>query len=138
MKLSDIEDIGRIYALITKKALQADFKEMVEDHFEQRGSGSTCFVAEFEGKVAGFMISHVMPFSFGMENSAWIATMGVDPKYMGQRIGAMLASKIFEFYKAQGITNIYTSLRWDATDVISFFKTLGFERSDFINLAKSL
>ncbi len=138
MKPGDIEDIGRIYALITKKALQADFREVVEDHFEQRGSGPTCFVAELEGKVAGFMISHVMTFSFGMEKSAWIATMGVDPKYMGQRIGARLASKIFEFYKAQGITNIYTSLRWDATDVVSFFKTLGFERSDFINLVKSL
>jgi N-acetylglutamate synthase-like GNAT family acetyltransferase len=138
MRHSDIEAIERIYTLITKKALQADFRELVEDHFEQLGSGSTCFVAELEGKVVGFMIVHVMTFSFGMEKSAWIATMGVEPKHMGQRIGAKLASEIFEFYKAQGITSIYTSLRWDATDVVSFFKTAGFERSDFINLVKSL
>ena len=34
--------------------------------------------------------------------------------------------------------DIYTSVRWDSTDLLSFFKTLGFQRSDFINLHKSL
>lgn len=138
MRLDDTEDIERIYTLITKKPLQIDFRELVGDRFEQRGSESTCFVAELEGKVVGFMISHVMTFSFGLEKSAWIATMGVEPKYMGQQIGARLAVEIFEFYKAQGITNLYTSVQWDATDVVSFFKTLGFQRSDFFNLEKSL
>ena len=138
VRLDDIEDIERIYTLITKKALHVDFRKLVKDHFEQRDSESTCFVAEFEGKVVGFMISHVMTFSFGLEKSAWIATMGVEPKYMGQQIGARLAAEIFDFYKAQGITNLYTSVQWDATDVVSFFKTQGFHRSDFINLEKSL
>jgi len=64
--------------------------------------------------------------------------MGVEPKYMGKQIGARLAREIFEFYKAQGVTNLYTAVQWDATDLVSFFKTLGFHRSDFINLEKSL
>lgn len=138
VRLDDIEDIERIYTLITNKVLQVDFTELVKDHFEQRNSESTCFVADLKGKVVGFMISHVMTFSFGLEKSAWIATMGVEPKYMGQKIGARLAGEVFEFYKAQGITNIYTSVQWDATDVVTYFKTLGFHRSDFINLKKSL
>jgi ribosomal protein S18 acetylase RimI-like enzyme len=137
VRLDDIDDIVRIYTLITKKDLRLDFGELVKDHFEQRGSESTCFVAELEGKVVGFMISHVMTFSFGLEKSAWIATMGVEPKYMGQQIGARLADEIFEYYKAHGVTNLYTSVQWDATDVVSFFKTLGFHRSEFINLEKS-
>lgn len=95
-------------------------------------------MAEFEGKVVGFMISFVMTFNFGMEKSAWFATMEVEPKHMGQRIGARLAREMFAFYKDQGISNLYTSVQWDATDVVSFFKTLGFHRSDFINLEKSL
>ena len=53
-------------------------------------------------------------------------------------IGARLAKEIFAFYKGQGITNLCTSVQWDATDVVSFFKTLGFHRSNFINLEKSL
>ncbi|MBB5348711.1 N-acetylglutamate synthase-like GNAT family acetyltransferase [Desulfoprunum benzoelyticum] len=57
---------------------------------------------------------------------------------MGKQIGTRLAREIFAFYKDQSITNLYASVQWDATDVVSFFKTLGFHRSDFINLQKSL
>ena len=138
VRLDDIDDIERIYTLITKKGWHVDYRKLVKDHFEQPDSESTCFVAEFEGKVVGFMISHVMTFSFGLEKSAWIATMGVEPKYMGQQIGARLAAEIFDFYKAQGITNLFTAVQWDATDLVSFFKTQGFHRSNFINLEKSL
>jgi N-acetylglutamate synthase-like GNAT family acetyltransferase len=55
---------------------------------------------------------------------------------MGQGIGAGMAQKIFEIYKASGIETVYTSVRWDSTDMLSFFKTLGFDRSKFINLRK--
>jgi N-acetylglutamate synthase-like GNAT family acetyltransferase len=57
---------------------------------------------------------------------------------MGEGIGAKLAEEIFEIYRAQGIENVYTSVRWDSTDLLSFFKTLGFDRSNFINLRKDL
>ena len=73
-----------------------------------------------------------------MDKTAWIAFVGVDPKHMGQGIGKLLAQEIFKFYKAQGITEIFTSARWDSPDLLSFFKTLGFDRSDFINLNKVL
>jgi N-acetylglutamate synthase-like GNAT family acetyltransferase len=71
-----------------------------------------------------------------MPKSAWIATLGVDPTCMGQGIGESLAKEIFSYYKGQGIENVYTSVRWDSTDLLSFFKTLGFDRSNFINLRK--
>jgi N-acetylglutamate synthase-like GNAT family acetyltransferase len=73
-----------------------------------------------------------------VEKSAWIASLGVDPKYMGQGIGKRLAQEIFDVYKEKGIQNIFTSVRWDSADLLSFFKTLGFDRSDFINLRKQL
>jgi N-acetylglutamate synthase-like GNAT family acetyltransferase len=57
---------------------------------------------------------------------------------MGQDIGATLAEEILNYYKAQGVENVYTSVRWDSTDLLSFFKTLGFDRSNFINLRKVL
>jgi hypothetical protein len=49
-----------------------------------------------------------------------------------------MARKIFEVYKAAGIEKVYTSVRWDSTDLLSFFKTLGFDRSAFINLKKAI
>jgi len=95
-------------------------------------------VAELDGTVAGFMISYIMTLGFGIEKSAWIATLGVNPKYMGQGIGAQLSREVFKFYQAEGVHNVYTSVRWDSTDLLSFFKTLGFDRSNFINLRKVL
>ena len=130
----DADEISQIYAAITRTAVDSDFKRVVEDHALR--NDQACFVAELEEKVVGFMISYILTAGFGMTKSAWIATLGVDPNFMGMGIGASLAEEIFRYYKAQGINNVYTSVRWDSTDMLSFFKTLGFDRSNFINLRK--
>ena len=84
------------------------------------------------------MISYIVYGGFGLEKSAWIATLGVDTKFMGQGIGKRLAEEIFRVYQEKGIQHIYTSVRWDSVDLLSFFKTLGFDRSNFVNLKKDL
>ena len=132
----DADEISRIYAAITRKAVDSDFKRVVEDHALR--NDEACVVAEREKKVVGFMISYILTAGFGMNKSAWIATLGVDPNYMGMGIGASLAEEIFKYYKSQKVENVYTSVRWDSTDMLSFFKTLGFDRSNFINLRKSI
>lgn len=136
LRKEDADEVSRIYAAITMKAVDPDFKRVVEDH--ARRDDEACFVAEREGKIVGFMISYIVTAGFGIPKSAWIATLGVDPNFMGQEIGASLAKEIFKYYQAQGIENVYTSVRWDSTDLLSFFKTLGFDRSNFINLRKVL
>jgi ribosomal protein S18 acetylase RimI-like enzyme len=136
MKTEDAGEISRIYAAITRKPVEADFRRVVEEHAGHKRDA--CVVAEADGRIVGFMISYILTGGFGMAQSAWIATMGVDPDFMGQGIGARLAQEIFAFYRAQGIDNVYTSVRWDSTDMLSFFKTLGFDRSNFINLRKVL
>ena len=134
LKKEDAIEISKIYAAITMKPVNEDFKRVVEDHSTR--DNEACFVAEIQGKVVGFMISYILTAGFGEAKSAWIAILGVDPHFMGQGIGATLATEIFSFYKAEGIENVYTSVRWDSTDMLSFFKTLGFDRSNFINLRK--
>ncbi len=134
LKVEDAEAIAQIYADITRRPVEPDFKSVVEEH-AQSGE-EACFVAEHQGQVVGFMISYILTAGFGEAKSAWIATLGVDPKFMDQEIGASMAQKIFDIYKAAGIDNVYTTVRWDSTDLLSFFKTLGFDRSKFINLRK--
>ena len=136
LKIEDAEEITRIYAAITRKPASTDFKRVVEDH--ARREDGACFVAEMNGQVVGFMISTILTAGFGMPKSAWIATLGVSPDHMGQGIGAAMAEEIFAFYRSHGIENLYTAVRWDSTDMLSFFKTLGFDRSNFINLRKVL
>ena len=95
-------------------------------------------MAELNGKVVGYLISYTLIGGFGIAKSAWVANIGVNPKFMGQGIGEKMAEEIFKYYRNKGIKDIYTSVTWDSTDLLSFFKTLGFDRSEFINLKRSL
>ncbi len=136
LKKEDADSIAKIQAAITKKPIQDSFRQVIEEQSDSPGVAS--FVAEQEGRVLGFMISYLLMGGFGIEKSAWIASLGVDPKFMDQGIGKSLAEEIFNYYNERGIKNIYTSVRWDSTDLLSFFKTLGFDRSHFINLRRVL
>lgn len=136
IKIEDADDIGRIQSEIAKPPPVIDFRQIIKDQL--RKNEDVSFVAEEDGRIAGYMISYIMHGGFGLEKSAWIATLGVDPKYMGQGIGKRLAEEIFRVYRERGIRNIFTSVLWDSVDLLSFFKTMGFERSNFINLQKEL
>jgi ribosomal protein S18 acetylase RimI-like enzyme len=136
LRKEDAAAVARIDEAITKTPSRLDFERIVGEEVERETDAS--FVALINQKVVGFMISHITSGNFGADQCAWIAMFGVDPKYMGQGIGIWLAEEIFQYYKEKGIVKIYTSVRWDSTDILSFFKTLGFERSDFINLRKTL
>ena len=136
LRKEDAALLSKIDATITKTPHRLDFKRIVDE--VARKDGAASFVAESGGKVVGFMISYVTMGNFGTDQCAWIAMFGMDPKFMGQGIGQKLAEKIFSFHKERGIKDIYTSVRWDSTDILSFCKTLGFERSEFVHLRKAL
>ena len=134
--IEDADDLSRIQAEITKSAQRIDFRQIIKRQLRKNEDAS--FVAEIDGKVVGYMISYIVYGGFGLEKSAWIATLGVDPKLMGEGIGKRLAEEILAVYQEKGITHIFTSVRWDSVDILSFFKELGFDRSSFINLRKEL
>lgn len=136
MRKEDAAQIGKIDEAITKAPHRLDFDRIVEEAIRREGAAG--FVAESRGKVVAFMISYVTLGSFGTDECAWIAMFGVDPKWMGRGIGHKLAAKVFSFHKKRGIKDIYTFVRWDSTDILSFCKTLGFDRSEFIHLKRSL
>lgn len=133
----DVEAIQEIRIAISEDDEHVNFRKFIEQKIAD-GSGKSSLVAEIDGKVVGFMISTTLYAGFGLKKSAWIMAIGVHPNYMGQGVGLELANKICEIYKEKGVNSIYSSVLWDSTDVLSFFKKLGFERSDFINLKKTL
>jgi len=136
IKIEDADDIGRIQASITKSPAKIDFRQIIEEQVQ--GDKDASFVAEVDNRIVGFMISYIVYGGFGLEKSAWIATLGVDPQFMGRGIGKRLAEEILRVCRDRGIKYVFTSVRWDSVDLLSFFKTLDFDRSNFINLRKEL
>lgn len=103
-----------------------------------KGRGEECFVAELNGDIVGFVAGYSLNGSFGVEESAWLAMVGVSPRLMGQKIGKELAQKMLSHFKDEGYKTVYAMVKWDSTDLLSFLKTLGFTRSKFIHLKKKL
>ena len=96
------------------------------------------FVALVENEVVGFIIGAISHGDFGQDKSGWIEVIGVDPKFMGHGIGKALAERLFDHYRSVDVHDVYTSVRWDSGDMLSFFKSLGFDRSDFLNLRRKI
>ncbi len=130
----DVREIIAIQESLIKKKVSRRWVQMVEDHLRRyEGIG---FVASKNTHVVGFIIGEVKGEGFGLEQSGWIEIVGVHPTQMGTGIGHSLAQKLFEFFKSRGVRDVYTAVRWDAVDMVSFFKSLGFDRAPFINLIK--
>lgn len=136
IKYEDVPEIVSIQESILQKKVSKRWVQMVEGHLKkQEGVG---FVASKDNKVIGFIIGEIKGEGFGLEQSGWIEVVGVHPKYMGIGIGRILAEKLFSFFKKEGVRDIHTAVRWDAGDMLSFFKAIGFDRSPFITLTKHL
>jgi predicted N-acetyltransferase YhbS len=132
----DADDIARIREAITKESSTTEYRDVVAEEAEKKDRVS--FVAEFNGRVVGYMIAYIIYGGFGVQKSGWIEVFGVDPKHMGKGIGQRLAKEIFDVLITLDIKIIFTSVQWDSTDLLSFFKSLGFDRCNFINLQKIL
>ena len=132
----DAEGIGKIDEAITKISGKFDLERFIAEQAQRNDDAS--FVAEHEGRVVGFMMGFITTGNFGVERCAWIGMLGVEPKYMDHGIGKRLADAIFGLCRERGIRDIFTSVRWDSTDLLSFFKALGFDRSNFVNLRRIL
>ena len=136
IRAEDVPEIVSIQESILQKKISKKWVRTVEDHLRKRGGVG--FVASKDGQLVGFLIGEIKGEGFGLEESGWIEMVGVHPRQMGAGIGRILAEKLFAFFKKEGIHDIHTSVRWDAGDMLSFFKAIGFDRSPFINLRKHL
>jgi predicted N-acetyltransferase YhbS len=134
LKVSDSGDISRIQESITKEPSKIDYHKIVQE--EVKKDNSVNVVAELDGRVVGFIITYLLHGGFGLEKSAWIGLFGVEPKYMGSGIGKRMAKQVFDELTRMNIKNVFTSVKWDSFDILSFFKSLGFDRCQFINLKK--
>jgi ribosomal protein S18 acetylase RimI-like enzyme len=132
----DLPQVVAIQGIITRQKVTAEKIAILKEHIKKEGNISLVAVAD--KRVVGFLISELMTNSFGLDQGGWIKNVGVLPHYMGKGIGQSLANQLFDAYRQKGINEIFTASRWDWGDLLSFFKSLGFERSNFINLYKKL
>lgn len=136
MNKADIPSIISLDVKITSE-YRPEMWESEINHYLGR-SESSCFVAEIEEKVVGFMIGTIHSWLFGIEKGGWIEILGVDPAHTAKGVGKSLGLRLLEEFKSHGVRVVYTSVEWLSTDLLEFFKTLGMTKSNFITLVKEL
>jgi ribosomal protein S18 acetylase RimI-like enzyme len=132
----DVPAVFEIQRSITSK----EFAPKAQEEFREQLNrpDRVGFVGVINNKVAGFILGEVKSGDFGLERSLWLVNFGVHPKYMGEGIGQSLAERLFDYCRSHEIHRVYSVVSWDAVDLLSFFKALGFDRSNLINLEKKL
>jgi len=134
--VKDVPNIIEIQESIIKKKVSKAWIQSIEAHLRKHDVAG--FVALRDDEGGGFIIGEIKGPGFGIEKSGWIVVVGVCARCMGIGIGRALAKMLFDYFREKGIQEIYTAVRWDAIDMLSFFKSIGFDRSEFINLGRHL
>jgi ribosomal protein S18 acetylase RimI-like enzyme len=140
MNENDISQAASIHRNVVREGLGQGTDYPIEDLFKSsiKKSPKTCLVAITDNNVVGFVIGGIKEWGFGVEHSGWIEMIEVDPKQMGKGIGLSLAEALIDYFNTERINEVYTSVKWDSGDLIAFFKSVGFDKSSFINLEYKL
>jgi GNAT superfamily N-acetyltransferase len=113
-------------------------RETVERHID-RNEPLMNIAAELDGKLVGFVIGEVRAWEFGQkEKTGWIKVLGVDPEFQGKGVGRKLGQALLDNFRASGITSVRTLVNWYEGDLLSYFRTLGFNVLNMIPLESKL
>jgi ribosomal protein S18 acetylase RimI-like enzyme len=95
-----------------------------------RRDPESCPVAEFEGKLVGFMFSDIRGGEFGLEETTgWIERFGVDPDYQGRSIGRRLFDAVKSHMVRNEVVTIRTLVDKNDSDLAAFLRAVGFDNA---------
>ncbi len=136
----DVEAVIRIDAKITGRPRPDFWRRKIASYWdgslEDLGGRDplACRVAEIEGRVVGFMMGDIRPWAFGLERSGWIEVLGVDPEFRRLGVGKILARALFQHFKKNGVSRVFTMVETQDEDLLAYFSSMGFKRGNYINL----
>lgn len=139
MKLVDYEAVHQVDILTQRQYLGNKFNELSPEEqdknhlvsrkteFQINVDSGYCFIAEDDGKIVGFLLSHeTLPFH-GTLNISYI---GLNPEYQGRGVGLLLYQKLIEKAKQKRIEQIKTHINLDNPKSIKLHEKAGFKLKD--------
>jgi GNAT superfamily N-acetyltransferase/biotin operon repressor len=95
--------------------------------------------AEIDGKLTGFIFGEIKIWEFGRgEKTGWIKVLGVDQDFQGMGIGHKMGETLLGHFKKMNVKKVRTLVDWYEGDLISYFKSLGFNMLSMLPLEKEL
>jgi GNAT superfamily N-acetyltransferase len=135
LTLTDVDAILAIDSAVTK----APAKQGDNDLWRLIAETTTCFGAEVDGKLAGFVLADIRPWEFGRRaHVGWIISLGVRPDAQGKGIGRMLGDRVLDQFKRLGVSRIQTIVEPETAELGPYFEALGFRETQARVLVRDL
>ena len=144
LKMDDLEDILQIEERIEKeqnleKTRRMEYLKETAIYHLQHSDPLMNLGAEIDGKLVGFVLAETRLWEFGRgEKTGWIKVLGIDPEYQGRGIGRKLGETLLNHFRRKNIKKVRTLVDWYEGNLISYFKSLGFDILNMIPLEKEL
>ncbi len=142
--MDDLEDILRIEEKIIAEQNPGNLERLVSlkettIYHLQHGDPLLNLGAEIDGKLVGFIISEVRRWEFGGGGmTGWVLILGIDQDYQGMGAGHKLSSMLIDHFRKKNVTKIRTMVEWHEGELISYFRSLGFNMLGMLPLEKEI
>lgn len=124
LTLRDVDRILEIDAAVTKTPLKAGDNDL----WRLIAETTTCFGAEVDGKLVGFVLADIRPWEFGRRaHVGWIIAIGIDPKAQGAGLGKLLGERVLDQLHRLGVTRVQTLVDPETASLQPYFESLGFK-----------
>jgi GNAT superfamily N-acetyltransferase/biotin operon repressor len=144
LSLDDLDEILRI-----EKSIEDEYNLKTPDRMKflretalyhlQQGDPLLNLGADVEGVLRGFVLAETRLWEFGRgEKTGWIKVLGVDPRYQSTGIGRKLGQTLLDHFNRLHVRKVRTLVDWYEGNLISYFRSLGFEFLNMIPLEKEL
>ena len=139
MKQADMDVIVKIDRKITGED-RSDYYEMqMSRHLDEKHNILISLVAEYEGKVIGFIMGGVYKGEFGIpDTTAFLDTIGIEPAYQKSGLGFALMQRFQDNLRTANIRKLNTFVNWNDWSLLKFFGKAGFKPANTINLQLEL
>jgi len=105
----------------------------------KNGDPSMNLGAQMDGKLVGFVIGEVRRWEFGWpEMTGCILALGVHPEYRGMGTGHKLGFALLEHFRGKKVKKIQALVEWHDGELISYFKSLGFDSLPMLLLQREI
>ena len=142
--MDDLEDILGIADKIERQNNQEKAERMASlketaIYQLQYGDPLLTLGAEIDGSLVGFIFGEIKLWEFGRgERTGWIKVLGVDLEFQGMGVGQKLGENLLSHFRKLEVKRVRTLVDWYEGDLISYFKSLGFNMLGMLPLEKEI
>lgn len=134
----DLEGVVRIDARRSGRTRHEYYARKLKEAVAESGVRIS-LAAEIDGALVGFLLGRLYYGEFGVpEPTAIVDSIGVDPEFRGQHVGAALLAQLETNLRGFGIETVRTEVAWNHLDLLGFLGSHGFQPAPVLTLQKKL